>query len=264
MAQLPLIEISDVRLVLNDKTILDSVSWHITAGQHTAVLGNNGSGKTTLLRVATGYVRQNRGGAVTWQGNTQPDLRELRKSIGWVSNSIAANIPRRERVLQLVVSGRYAQLGLRPPIREEEKAADRAKAAGLLDDMGCNELVERRFVELSQGEQQKVLLARALMAAPLLIVLDEPCSGLDPGAREQFLDRLRSVLQQEDAPTLVLVTHHVEEIVPEIEQVVVMRSGKIVHRGTKSDSISKESLKDVYAKAPAKIVEHGGRMWPIW
>ncbi|MEM7315891.1 MAG: ATP-binding cassette domain-containing protein [Planctomycetota bacterium] len=262
--QIPLIKITDVKLELHERTILDSVSWEISPGQHTAILGNNGSGKTTLLRVATGYVRANRGGTVSWLGDTQADLRELRKSIGWVSNSIAATVPRRERVGQFVISGRYAQIGLRPPIRAEETEADRQRAAELMEDMGITHLSDRRFTEISQGEQQKTLLARALMAAPLLIVLDEPCSGLDPGAREQFLERLSAVLNQADAPTLVVVTHHVEEIVPEIDQVVVMRQGQIVMRGQKSECLTIDTLGEVYGKPPEKIVTSSGRFWPVW
>ncbi len=260
----PLIRVEDATFHAGDREILQHATWSLHPGQHTAVLGCNGSGKSTLLRIATGQLRVNRGGRVLWQGQERIDLREMRKSTGWVSNELATTIPRRETVLPLIVSGRHAQIGLRPPIRHVGTPADRDKAMGLLLEARCEGLAERRFCTLSQGEQQSVLLLRALMALPLLIVLDEPCSGLDPGARERFLAILANVLDSPSPPTLVMVTHHVEEILPGMERVLIMRDGKIEHQGATEQSMTTDVLGRIYGMDPREIVSVGGRFWPVW
>lgn len=260
----PLIQVENATFHAGDRNILQDANWKLNAGQHTAILGCNGSGKTTLLRIATGQIRTNRGGRVLWRGEEQIDLRELRQSVGWVANDIATTIPYRELVLPLVVSGRYAQIGLRPPIRDIGTDEEREKARQLLSNAGCEHLANRRFRTLSQGEQRSVLLLRSLMALPLLIILDEPCSGLDPGARERFLGLLNRVLAADEAPTLVMVTHHVEEIVPDIEHVLVVANGQIVKQGSKADVLTEATLAEIYEVAPSTIAEKNGRFWPIW
>lgn len=260
----PLIEVQDATFHAGERNILQNATWILHEGQHTGILGCNGSGKTTLLRIATGQLRANRGGRVLWRGEERIDLRELRQSVGWVSNEIATIIPYRELVLPLVVSGRYAQVGLRPPIRDMGTDEDRIKAQQLLTDANCEHLAERRFRTLSQGEQQSILLLRSLMALPLMIVLDEPCSGLDPGARERFLALLSRVMASENPPTLVMVTHHVEEILPPIENVMIMANGKIEHQGRKPDVFTKERLGKIYDREPRRLVIEEDRYWPIW
>ena len=260
----PLIQVEDATFHAGDRNILQNANWSLSNGQHTAILGCNGSGKSTLLRIATGQLRTNRGGRVLWRGEERIDLRELRQSVGWVSNEVATIIPHRETVLPLVVSGRYAQVGLRPPIRHVGNDEDRAKAQQLIADADCMHLAERRFRTLSQGEQQTILLLRSMMALPLMIVLDEPCSGLDPGARERFLALLDRVLQSDNPPTLVMVTHHVEEILPAMDHVLIMSEGQIKYEGTKSKVVTAEALGEIYGDVPKKIVVEEGRYWPIW
>jgi len=132
-----------------------------------------------------------------------------------------------------------------------------------LSELDAADLSDRPFGVLSQGEQQKVLLARARMAEPLVIFLDEPCAGLDPGARERFLWDLQRLAERESAISLVLVTHHLEEIMPAFSQTLVLREGKVVHSG-KTDVIDQAFVASLYETRPAQVIASGGRIWPIW
>ena len=186
----PLVELRGVTYGINGKKIIDDVSWTVREGENWAILGPNGAGKTTLLRLMCGYLWPNGGGEVLRNGEAHVDLGTLRRSIGWVTSTLLAHIPRGERVLDTVLSGMYAQLGLWPSSDEQPSAEAAEAAARCLDHLGCADLSGHVFGTLSQGEQQKVLVCRALMAEPYLLVLDEPCAGMDPGAREAFLSAL--------------------------------------------------------------------------
>ncbi len=166
--------------------ILADINWQLEAGQHWAVLGPNGSGKTTLLRIACGYLWPT-SGRVLRLGRELIDLSELRRSIGWISSDLAARVPARDTGLETVVSGRYAQIGLKRFEVGGPSEADFADAARELALLDCSQLADKHFGVLSQGERQQVLMARARMARPMLLVLDEPCAGMDPGVRERFL-----------------------------------------------------------------------------
>jgi iron complex transport system ATP-binding protein len=259
----PIVELRNVSFVKRDKRILDDVSWRIEPGTHWAILGPNGSGKTTLMRIVTGLEWPNGGGTVHRLGHQLQDLRALHRSIGWVSHALAARVPARETVLKLVASGRVAELGLRPPIATDATPQDLEDASHLMNRLGLAHFAARTFVTLSQGEQQKVLLARALMAAPLLIVLDEPGAGLDPAAREDFLMLLQAQMTP-GGPTLLLVTHHVEEILPGIERTLFMMSGKIVEQGATREVITPQRIAEAYECEPPELIERRGRVWPVW
>src|SRR5688572_24677596 len=183
----PALELRRVTYLGGSKKILDCIDWIVQPGEHWAILGPNGSGKTTLLRIASGYLWPNAGGTVYRKGETLLDLRELRKSIGWVTASLASEIPGAEKALRTVVSGKFAQIGLLEQCGGEALPSDYRKALTYLRELGCGNLRDRQFGTLSQGEQQKVLIARARMTERYLIFLDEPCAGMDPRARETFL-----------------------------------------------------------------------------
>ena len=258
MAKVPALELRDVSHSLGGGRILDSVDWTIRPGEHWAVLGPSGAGKTTLLKIATGYLWPNDGGEVHRKGRRLVDLRELRKSIGWVASTLVPQIPAREKVLRTVVSGKFAQIGL----WDEPGRRDYARAEGYLAQMGSSHLAGQEFGTLSQGEQQKVLIARARMAKPYLIFLDEPCAGMDPGARENFLASLKRVGRQKKVPSLIYVTHHVEEILPMFRRTLILKGGRVVVAGNTVELLKRDVLTSLY-EISLDIVKRDGRYWPV-
>lgn len=260
----PLIELDQVCYEADGRPLIDRISWTLWAGESWAVLGPNGAGKTLLLRMAAGKLWPNAGGEIRRQGRTLVDLRTLSRRIGWVSGKMIADIPVDEPSIDTVVSGRFAQLGLKPVEWDKPVPADYEDAAKILSLLECDELATRHFGVLSQGEQQKILLARAMIIDPLAIILDEPCSSLDPGSREQFLDTLQTLLQSRGAPSVILVTHHVEEIVPGLDSLLVLHRGRIVKEGKTAEVLTPETLAVIYGRQPQQLIENRGRYWPIW
>jgi iron complex transport system ATP-binding protein len=243
--------------------ILCDVDWRIERGEHWAVLGPNGCGKTTLLKIASGYLWPT-SGRVLRLGKELLDLGELRRSIGWVSSDLAARIPAEDTALETVVTGRLAMIGLRRYPEFGPTDADFADAALELARLDCAVLADKPFGILSQGERQQVLVARARMAGPLLLVLDEPCAGMDPGVRERFLAWLDERLAKPDSPAVVFVTHHVEEIMPRITKTLILRAGRVRRAGPTVDVVTRETMEEVYGTRLARIEQSGGRLWPIW
>ncbi|MDA0658670.1 MAG: ATP-binding cassette domain-containing protein [Planctomycetota bacterium] len=264
MSKASLVRLSDVSYCLQDRMILRGVSWEVLRGERWAILGANGSGKSTLLRLAAGYVRPNAGGEICWRDERRIDLRDLRLGIGWVSDSISADVPIDEPVLDTVVSGRFAQVGLVPYPGYEPNESDYEDARSKLSVLGFQHLASERFGYLSQGEKQLVLIARACMAQPWWIVLDEPCAGLDPGARERFLDSLQRFLLAEPKLSVAFVTHHLEEILPEFESLLVVKEGQIVASGKKRQILTNRLLADLYQVAVEELAERNGRYWPVF
>jgi iron complex transport system ATP-binding protein len=243
--------------------ILSNINWRIARGQHWAVLGPNGSGKTTLLRIVCGYLWPT-SGRVLRLGEELIDLGELRRSIGWISSSMIADIPPGDTGLETVVSGRLAQIGLKRYPEFGPTPADFADAAAELKRLQCESLADKPFGVLSQGERQQVLIARARMAKPLLLVLDEPCAGMDPGVRERFLAWLDARVSEPGAPCVVLVTHHIEEIVPGIQNTLILSGGRVHSSGPTREVVTRDSIEAVYNTRLARIEHSGGRLWPIW
>jgi iron complex transport system ATP-binding protein len=262
MPKAPVLDIRNVTHSMNGRIIVSSVNWTVQPGEHWAILGPNGSGKTTLLKIACGYVWPNGGGVVYRKGKRLIDLRKLRESIGWVTSSLASQIPAREQVLRTVVSGRLAQIGLVEGPWRMPSEKDYAQAREYLKEMGCERLSEQEFGTLSQGEQQKVLVARARMARPYMIFLDEPCAGMDPGARENFLGSLERLGKQKRVPSLIYVTHHVEEILPIFRRALLLKDGKIVASGSTRRLLKGDVLRELY-QVTLKTIEKKGRHWPV-
>lgn len=224
----PVLSVEGLRVQRGRTVILDGVDWRVEHGQHWVILGANGSGKTSLLAALTGYLTPT-AGEISLLGRRygETDWRELRTQIGLVSSSIRQLMAESEPALDTVASGRYAMIDFwgRP------RAADRRAAQRILKQIECAHLAERPWAYLSQGERQRILIGRALMARPRLLILDEPCAGLDPAAREHFLDFLQQLAKRRGAPSLVLVTHHVEEIVPLFTHVLLLREGRVLGAG---------------------------------
>lgn len=262
MNKIPAFELRGVSYVGDGrKKILHSVNWTVQAGEHWAILGPNGSGKTTLLRLASGYLWPNAGGEILRKGEALTYLPELRKSIGWVTATLAFEIPRQELVLHTVVSGRFAQIGYLGGFWGQASKSELRLAQKNLREMGCAHLARREFGTLSQGEQQRVLIARARMTKPYLIILDEPCAGMDPGAREQFLTSLNGFGKRKNIPALIYVTHHIEEVLPLFKKTLVLKGGKILHAGITHKVMQPSLLKEIYG-VPLRLIKKKGRYWP--
>lgn len=241
----PTVALTGITFVRDGKPILRGIDWTICAGEHWALLGANGSGKTTLLKILTGYAWPTSGSVrVLGKVYGECDLRELRKTIGWVSNSIEQRFPAKDSALKIVVSGFDASLGVYRTFSEEEM--ERGRKA--LDMMSAGAVASQAFETLSQGEQQRALIARGLVNEPALLVLDEPCAGLDPVARADFLDDLSILVQQPDAPTIVLVTHHIEEIGPWISHVLAIREGAGLRSGPRESVLTSETLSEAFGR----------------
>ncbi len=255
MTQAPILDVRDLTIIRNGTSILRDVAWRVEPGQHWVILGSNGSGKTSLLSALTGYLMPT-SGEIELLGRRygESDWRELRKRIGLVSSSIRQMMAETEPALESVASGRYAMIDFwgRPT------RADRRRALALLGQIECTHLAERPWAVLSQGERQRVLIGRALMADPRLLILDEPCAGLDPVARETFLQFVQRLSTQPDAPALVLVTHHVEEIVPCFTHALLLREGGVVAAGGLRRVVTSERLGVTFGHR-VRVVRRRGR-----
>ncbi len=233
------IQLKDVSLRRDDKLILKNISWSVKQGEHWAVIGLNGSGKTSLLRIISGYTLPSNGD-VTVLGKKfgAYDLRELRKSIGWVSSYLQESLYANETVLDTVLSGKFASIGL----YDETTRDDENRAMDLLENFGCADFSNRMYYTLSQGEKQKIMLARALMNSPELLILDEPCTGLDIFARESFLSLVESTGNSDNSPTLLYVSHHIEEILPVFENTLLLKEGGVYMSGRKDEILTGGNL----------------------
>lgn len=253
----PIADLEGITFIRQGKTILDGIDWTILRGEHWALLGANGAGKTTLLKILTGYEWPTRG-AVTAFGNRygQCVIQEVRKRIGWVSSSLAFHVPPRDTAAEVVLSGFDASLGLYREYSGEQIAA----AAHAIDAVGLAPHADQNYGTLSQGERQRVMIARALVGKPGLLILDEPCAGLDPRAREDLLDDLADLSGRSDAPTIILVTHHVEEVAPFITHAAIMGPANIIASGAKENVMTSEHFTTAFDR-PAEIDVNDGRYY---
>jgi len=235
----PVLSVRNLRVVRDRTCILTGFNLRVDTGQRWVVLGPNGCGKTTLLRAITGYFPPSSGEiSVLGQEYGQSDWRDLRRAVGVVTSAFASSIPDAETARDTVISGRYAQLDL----WVRTTAADRRDAGRQLRSIGIGSLALRPWGCLSQGERQRVLIARALIAKPRLLLLDEPCAGLDPAAREHFLAFVEKLGRLNTVPAIVLVTHHVEEITPAFSHVLLLRSGRVGASGPRKRVLTSANL----------------------
>ncbi len=251
------IRLEDVSFVRRRRIILDQINWNVSAGDHSVVLGANGSGKTTLLQMLAGYLWPTRG-RVTVLGERfgQVDLRLLRKRIGWVGSFLEAQIPSTQRPLDLIVSGKFASIG----IFEVPEEQDYRQACDLAAQLRCDHVLDSPYGVLSQGEKQRLLIARALIHRPRLLILDEPCAGLDLVSRELLLHTIEDLAHSEDPPTMVLVTHHLEEIMPAFGRVFMLKNGRCLAQGRKEEVLKSGMMEEAFG-IPVDVVEEGGRYW---
>ncbi|PZT54077.1 ABC transporter ATP-binding protein [Paenibacillus silvae] len=249
------VAMENISLRREEHQILDDVHLRIEPGEHWVILGRNGSGKTTLLEMMNGYLFPSQG-RIEVLGNVygQCDVREVRKEIGYISQTLIEKLTLRDPVWEVVATGAYAFLRFYQTIPDEVKN----RAMQLLHDMGFSKLANQPLGTLSQGERKKVMLARSLMAEPKLLIMDEPCAGLDLYEREKMLIEIDRLRQRN--MTVVYVTHHVEEIVPLFTHVALIRDGQITAAGPKHEVLTEETIKHTY-DIPVDIQWHEGRPW---
>src|SRR3989338_4736730 len=233
-----IIELQNISLYRGKTQILKDISWKINRGEHWALIGPNGAGKTSLLKIISGIIWPSSGKVkVLGKEFGKTDLRELKKKIGWVSSFLVEKIQQNEDIIKIIISGKFASFGVYEKITEK----DRKKAKGLLRLMSCDYIIDRSFSVISQGEKQKVLIARALMAQPLILLLDEPCIGLDIKARESLLASISKLCKEADT-TIIYVTHHIDALVKEIDNALLLRNGKVFMQGKKKKILNTKNL----------------------
>ena len=250
-----MISMQNVSLRRGEEQILRDVSLEMGRGENWVILGRNGSGKTTLLEMMTGYLFPSKG-RVEVLGNVygRCDVREVRKEIGYISQSLMEKLSLSDPVWEVVATGAFAFLRFYQTIPEDVKE----RALAMLDEMNFSHLADHPLGTLSQGERKKVMLARSLMANPKLLVLDEPCAGLDLYEREKMLLEIDRLRKRDVA--VVYVTHHIEEIVPLFTHVAMIKDGEISGSGRKEEVLNKELIKRTY-DIDVDLEWDGGRPW---
>jgi iron complex transport system ATP-binding protein len=239
------VALDDVSLEIGGKRILSDVSWHVGRGEKWVILGLNGSGKTSLLRLLSGFGYPSSGAlSVLGERFGHTDLRSLRKHVGWVYGDLALDFPGFMTCTEVVLSGGEGTLAFYDRI----SPAEARRAGTALEEIGAGHLAERRFHSLSTGERQRVLIARALAARPQLLLLDEPCQGLDPVAREDFLLSLGYLFTRWTDLTVICVTHHVEEIIAGFQRVLVLAGGSARAKGPRDEVMGGVEIARVYGK----------------
>jgi iron complex transport system ATP-binding protein len=242
-----LIDFIDVSLRRDGHTLVGPVTWSVELDERWVIIGANGAGKTSLLRIAAAAEHPTSGVAyVLGERLGRVDMSELRSRVGLSSSALAQRIPGNEVVRDLVVSAGYAVLGR---WRERYEDVDYHRAVDMLESLGAEHLADRRYETLSEGERKRILIARALMTDPELLLLDEPAAGLDLGGREELVARLADLAADPDAPALVLVTHHVEEIPPGFSHCMLLSEGKIVAAGLLSDVLTGGNLSVAFGQS---------------
>ena len=251
------LDLDGVSIVRDGATLLDDVSWQVREGQRWVVLGANGAGKTTLMQIAAAHMHPTSGRA-TVLGETlgRTDVFELRPRIGLASAAMAERIPAEERIEDVVLTAAYAVSGR---WRERYDAMDEGRAGDLLAAFGIAHLAGRRFGTLSEGERKRVQLARSMMTDPELVLLDEPAAGLDLGSRELLVRDLAGLAADPTSPVLVLVTHHVEEIPPGFDHLLLMRDGRVVFAGPLAEGLNDANLTATFG-VPLRV-HHAARRW---
>ena len=251
-----IIHLKNVSRSISGKKILKNISWRIHKGEQWAVLGENGSGKTTLLNVVSGYLFPSKGRiSVLGHEFGTADLREMRKMVGLVSSHLPERVPQSLTCFEVVLSGKYSTFG----IYDRFGKKDKSHAKKLLGLLGCSKLAKRNFQELSFGEKQRILIARALMGTPLLPLLDEPTAGLDLKSREVLLRNIEKICRG-GKTTVVQVTHRVEEIMPSITHVLMLKNGKILAKGQKGKVLKARNLSRLFG-IRVKVEKKQGRFW---
>ncbi len=253
----------NVSFVRDGRKILDDINWQIKENENWALIGLNGSGKSTLLSMLPAYVFpssgelwvfENKFGACFWK--------EVRDKLGFVSSALQNNFSstlNRQSLENIVISGGYNSIGIYQEVADEVKN----KAEKIIENFKISYIKDKIFGSLSQGEQRRTLLARAFMNEPNLLILDEPCSGLDITARESFLKNLQEISEsEEDKIAFIYVSHQIEEIIPAVSHVAILKDGKMIAQGKKEEILTKEFLRELF-ELDVDIIWKNGRPYLI-
>lgn len=250
------LKLTDVSVVRDGNTILDSANWTVEPDERWVILGPNGAGKTTLLQIAAAALHPTSGtAAVLGETLGAVDLFELRPRIGFASSAMARKIPRTETVLNVVLTAAYSVTGR---WNEEYEDIDVRRAHRVLTEWHLDHLAERAFGHLSDGEQKRVQIARAIMTDPEILLLDEPAASLDLGSREELLQLLGGYASDPRSPAIVMVTHHVEEIPLGFGNALLLSGGGIVAQGAISEVITAKKLSETF-NLEIDVTERDGR-----
>ncbi|HNW29910.1 MAG TPA: ATP-binding cassette domain-containing protein [Spirochaetota bacterium] len=254
-----MIRLEDISLFYPDsgRTILHGISWDIESGGRWVLFGPNGSGKTKLLEIITGYLYPSGGSVRRFGSDGGADIRDVRKRIGYLSTPLKDRFYRHERLIDVVVSGPYATVGL----YDEPGPADYERARGLLESAGLGGRSGQPFGTLSDGEKQKALMLRAVMAGPDLLILDEPCMGLDLPSREDFLSSLESLFGGKEM-SVIYVTHYVEEITPFFKNIFMLKNGGAWFCGGIEDGLTDGVISGLFGRE-ISIATKDGRFYAI-
>lgn len=251
-----MLAIENVSILRDGDYIIKDVSFTIRKNENWAIIGRNGSGKSFLLKIISTLIYPSEGSIEIYGRKFgETNIWELRKKIGVVSDQLQHEYTGKIKVRDVITSGFFSSIG----IWENPEAWQIERVEEIMERLNLSSLADRAYETLSQGEQKKTLIGRALVFRPDLIILDEPCSGLDIPSRDDFLETLRALVR--GGIHIVFVTHHIEEIIPEINKVILMEKGRIYEAGDKKDLMKTKKLRRILG-AKFKLIRKNGRYWP--
>ncbi len=249
----PLVGVENL-VIERDGHILRGIDWTVRKGEHWVILGANGSGKSTLLNALMAFIAPTEGRLFAFGKEFgEDDWNEVKASIGYVGSEVNRMIEPGESALDTVVSGARAMINFWGELNPKEQR----DARKILEKMGCGTLENRTWRQLSQGERQKMLFGRALMGKPKILFLDEPCAGLDPIARLDYLRFMESNAANPKAPTIILVTHHVEEITPSFTHALLLREGAVTASGPVTEVLTSAKLSEAFVHS-VRLLKRAG------
>lgn len=253
-----LIDFRGVEFIRGGNTLIGPVDWQVELDERWVIVGPNGAGKTTLIRMAAAQEFPSRGVAfVLGERIGKTDMRDLRAAIGLTSSAIASMIPASEKVGDIVVSAGYAVVGR---WREKYEDVDYEQALDVLEQVGAMHLIDRTWGTLSDGEKKRVLIARAVMIDPELLIMDEPAAGMDLGGREDLIAYLGDLALDPDAPAMVMITHHLEEIPYGFTHAMLLDEGTVIAQGLIEDVLTSENVSQAYHQ-PIEVQHDDGRFY---
>ena len=252
-----ILKAENVSIIRDGQYIIKDVSFSINKGENWAIIGRNGSGKSFMLKILSTLVYPSEG-TISIYGRKfgETNIWDLRKKIGVVSDRLQHDYNGNICVQEVILSGFFSSIGIHQDV--EDWQVERVKE--IMEFLRLTPMAMRPFESLSQGEQKRALIGRALVFKPQLIILDEPCSGLDIASRDDFLNFLGKMIA--DGMQIIFVTHHIEEIIPEISHVMLMEKGKIYKAGKKEEMMERKQLRYILGVEKFKMKEKKGRYWP--